>query len=388
MPRHLVTDVAALMATAGYIFGPWVDFSAFILPVLVACAFIPAWSNHWIDSESCPLKEYLLLVVAVDVAHVYATLFRTYFDSNMMETRSKLLLGSPPIILIFSTVVHFYSETLFWSLVAYFAIYHFIAQDYGFVALYKARVGERDPIDFRLDYWVLWAGALCPVLLWHATPTKRFSWFDNGEEVLLRLPMWTRPCIIGAYVLVAMVYIGRQFILFQRHGRVNPGKIVIMVLAWLTWALGGFIDHFVLSLAFLNLFHGVPFIFIVWFVANQTLGDGTKNTKKIQDSFFRRGVRWMTRRGNWMYYYLFLLCLAFVEELLWDALIWQLYLPNLSMFSSVEWPQLVGWQRSFITAILALPQILHYYLDAFIWKMDGSNVGLREALFPRPPRTA
>jgi hypothetical protein len=40
--------------------------------------------------------------------------------------------------------------------------------------------------------------------------------------------------------------------------------------------------------------------------------------------------------------------------------------------------------ESAVVALLALPQVTHYWLDAFIWKMDGSNAGLREALFPAP----
>ena len=45
-------------------------------------------------------------------------------------------------------------------------------------------------------------------------------------------------------------------------------------------------------------------------------------------------------------------------------------------------PDLDGWQRSFAVAVVNLPQMVHFFLDAFIWKMDGSNPGLREAIFP------
>ena len=51
---------------------------------------------------------------------------------------------------------------------------------------------------------------------------------------------------------------------------------------------------------------------------------------------------------------------------------------------STQWmsPELEGWQRSFAVALVNLPQMVHFFLDAFIWKMDGSNPGLREAIFP------
>eukprot|EP01050_Picozoa_sp_SAG11_P030036 SAG11_NODE_8710_length_985_cov_0.955982_3_plen_175_part_00 len=51
----------------------------------------------------------------------------------------------------------------------------------------QARAAEpRDPLDYRLDYWTLMAAALGPVLLWHATPTRRFDWFGFGEEFIGR----------------------------------------------------------------------------------------------------------------------------------------------------------------------------------------------------------
>ena len=45
-------------------------------------------------------------------------------------------------------------------------------------------------------------------------------------------------------------------------------------------------------------------------------------------------------------------------------------------------PEFDGWEASLTAAMVTLPQLTHFWLDAFIWKMDGSNIGLREALFP------
>jgi hypothetical protein len=47
---------------------------------------------------------------------------------------------------------------------------------------------------------------------------------------------------------------------------------------------------------------------------------------------------------------------------------------------------------SVVVPLLILPQATHYVLDAWIWKFDGSNPGLRaylfasaEAVAPAPP---
>ena len=65
-------------------------------------------------------------------------------------------------------------------------------------------------LDYRLDYWTLMTAALGPVLLWHATPTRRFDWFGFGEDFVVRLPESAQPLLIGAYCTVAAVWIGRQ----------------------------------------------------------------------------------------------------------------------------------------------------------------------------------
>ena len=65
---------------AGWILGPWGDLAIFTGPVLVALALIAhAWSNGTLHKEMPPWM-FAALVIACDVAHVYATAFRVYLD--------------------------------------------------------------------------------------------------------------------------------------------------------------------------------------------------------------------------------------------------------------------------------------------------------------------
>jgi len=133
-----------------YIWSRETDFVAFVLPILLAVAFVP---SYWtLASDEVPLSYYLMLVVSV-LVHAclkqkkkkkkmfffFATLFRTYLDKEACALRWRLFYLSPPAIWCVCVVVHTISVSLFWSCVAYFAIYHFISQNYGLLALYKAR---------------------------------------------------------------------------------------------------------------------------------------------------------------------------------------------------------------------------------------------------------
>jgi hypothetical protein len=78
-----------------------------------------------------------------------------------------------------------------------------------------------------------------------------------------------------------------------------------------------------------------------------------------------------------MVFYGILLAFALAEEGAWDVLVWQRYLPE---YADITLPALGEPWLSAVVATLALPQIVHYFLDAWIWKLDDSNPGLRSYL--------
>ncbi len=85
----------------------------------------------------------------------------------------------------------------------------------------------------------------------------------------------------------------------------------------------------------------------------------------------------LSQRSNWLWFYALILVLALLEEGLWDGIVWKVYLPDLI---GMEHQDLSAWVLSFWVALLSIPQIVHYYLDAWVWKLDGSNPDLRATL--------
>ncbi len=316
-----------------------------------------------------PLWAFLLLVVAFDVSHVWSTLYLGYLDGSALRRRPLLFLLPIPLVAFASYRLHLHSPTVFWTLVAYVAIHHFAAQQYGFVALYKLRAGERDPFDRALDKWTLWVGALGPVALWHTT--DRFDWFGHGEEFLLRLDPGLRPDLLAVMTGFALVYLGRQ-VQHARAGRFNLGKNLWMLAAWLSWSVGlALADHPLVSLAAINLLHGVPFLVLVWF--------RVRKARQAQGQPLGAGglLGWLS--GRWWAFFGLVLVLALLEEGAWERLVWGKRLARVTL--SPE-------GLSLAVAALATPQIVHYLLDGFLWKLDGSNPDLELALGRRPRAAA
>jgi len=341
------------------------DLSLVAVPFAITALvfFTPTGADH------VPLWAFLLLVVAFDVAHVWGTLYVSYLDREALRRRWPLFLLPIPLSLLVAYRIHAYSPVAFWTLLAYVAIHHFISQQWGFVALYKLRGGERDVLDRYLDKWTLWTGALAPILWWHASPSMAFDWFAAGEEFLFRIPPVFRRDIVVVAAVVGAVYAARQLQLAGR-GRFNPGKNLWMLAAWTSWSLGvAMADHPLVALACVNLLHGIPFMGLLWFRCNRRW-EGVEAPSSP-------ALAWLSQRRNVLLWFGLLVALALGEELLWDRFVWGVYLPS---HAGLERVTLSPEATSVWVAVLATPQIVHYYLDAWLWKLDGSNPDFHAAL--------
>lgn len=348
-----------------------------VFTILALCLPIPT------EDAVSPLA-FLFLIVAFDVAHVWSTLYLTYANPAVVMRRRLLMALPIPLTIWFSYRLHLHDPKLFWTLIAYVAIHHFVSQQWGFIALYKFRHQERDPIDKSLDKLALWTGALGPVAYWHTLDVE-FDWFGHGEQFLHILPASLRGDILMFMGAVGAIYVARQ-ITHARAGRFNWGKNLWMLAAWASWGLAVYrLDHPLVSLACVNLLHGIPFLALVWVRLHRywkTESDPEVRGRSRFVAFLSgTGSARPSSRWGWIglaaLFYLPLLVLGVVEEGAWERYVWGVRL-DLAWEPNKE-------QLSFVVALLATPQIVHYILDGWLWKMDGSNPDLNVALGKSPP---
>jgi hypothetical protein len=321
----------------------------------VAHALVPADFGN-------PLWAYLLFIVSFDVAHVWATGYLTYFDGGKFTARRRLLLLIPAVCFVASFSLHLYSSVVFWTAVAYVAIGHFIKQQVGFVMLYKGMARERAPIDYRLDKWAVWLGALGPICLWHADPAEAFEWFGANEDFALRIPMELARGVVGTMLAVQLAWLVRQAARIRAGDMPSIPKMVWVVASWVSWWLGVRVaENFIVATAFINLFHGIPYTALVWWRCSRA--------PEGRAPFIKR---WM-ERSSIVAFYLVLLGFALIEESLWERFVWHTYLPGLN----IDVEMLGAVAVSAWVALLSLPQITHYVLDGVLWRMTHANSDLR-----------
>lgn len=342
--------------------GAWV-----FAPPLLAVAMVLALPQ--LRTFEIPPWGFLVFVIFIDVGHVYASLYRTYWDADEMARRRGLYVATPLLCWIVGVMLYAQGSIVFWRVLAYMAVYHFVRQQFGFMMLYRHRMGERDPWDKRLDTAVIYASMLYPLAFWHSTE-RNFQWFLPGD--FFTLPPWVGSAAAWIHGSLLTLFVLRQLQLWTTRRFVNPGKIGVVLSTAAVWFVGIVFLNSDFAFTVTNVVaHGVPYVALVWLYGRR---------------------RWQGQ-GNWLetlhrpaYGVAFvglLLAFGYLEEGVWDVLVWQ---EHASLFASwlgsLPTPELSEELLMLVVPLLTVPQATHYVLDAWIWKFDGSNPDLKEHLFP------
>jgi hypothetical protein len=353
---------------------PWLvsrrtDLLLFGGSALLSVAFLAAGRAAGILDGSLPPALWLLLVVGVDVAHVWSTGWRVYADGEEFRRREALYLAIPAGALAAGILAHSISPHLFWRLLAYAAVFHFVRQQYGWVALYRRKNGEEDEpgraFGRRLDALTIYGATVAPLLWWHARLPRRFHWFLEGDFAA-GLPAAVGPAAMALFGVVLVVYGVKEAVRVHRGARVSWGKNLVVATTVLTWNLGIVVFDSDYAFSVSNvLVHGIPYLGIVLHTSRQR--------RREREA---RGMRLtLTDRaaGNAALFVAPLLLLAFLEEWGWDRFVWHEY-PAFFPGDAIDLGRVA---LSVLVPLLALPQATHYLLDGWIWRMKDNTDAAR-----------
>jgi hypothetical protein len=349
-----------------WLFGRETDLAVFAGTTLVSVALVAA--APWLGAVGdTPLWAWVLLVVCVDVAHVWSTVFRTYLDREEVLRRPALYLLAPLTAYLLGVLAYLVSAGWFWRLFAYTALFHFVRQQYGWGMLYarKARVADAER---RLDAAALYAATLGPVVWWHANLPREFWWFVEND-FLAGVPGWVGTLALGLHGGVLAAWAGFQAVRVLRGEGLQAGKVLLVLATWGTW-FGGIVlarDDFAFTVMNV-LLHGVPYFALLFRYARGRQAEGGY------------GPWAPLLRAGLPGFLLFLGALAFAEEFLWDQLVWHDRPRLFGDGGLVLAPDVLA----LVVPLLALPQATHYLLDAFIWKA-GKDPALLGRLGWRAP---
>jgi hypothetical protein len=335
-------DVVALPAVHRWLFSPRVDFAAFFGTSLVAFLLALTLSSLGIAADTPPWL-WLALVVLIDVAHVWSTLFRVYLDPAERSRRPLLYWGTPLLAWGSGMVLHAWSSELFWRALAYFAVWHFIRQQMGWMALYGRRAGSPSR-TLKWDQAAILAATLGPVVWWHANLPRSFWWFREGDFIT-GLPHAVGTAALAVHFLVLALWLAR--------GEVHLGKALVLAATWLSWFGGIVWAQSDLAFTILNVAaHGVPYLVLLFRYARARAAEGRAGALSLIMRWGRPGFLGLV----W--------ALALAEEFAWDTVVWHEH----PMFFGAGGVDLEAAALAVVVPLLAVPQVTHYLLDGLVWK--------------------
>lgn len=345
------------------IVSPRADFAWFVAPGIAALAV--ALGLGLLDAQpdgAETLGLWIVGVLLVDVAHVYASLYRTYLDPVARRLHRPLLIATPAAVAVVGVVLHLQSAILFWSVLAYVAIFHFIKQHIGFAMLY-VRGGRESAGDRRLVHMALWAGTLAPVVWWHSQLPRRFAWF-TPDDLITGLPAWLGTAALLVTVPLWVAFVRRRIQLW-RAGSPNWMVVWLTLVPAANWYLGIVVFNDDRIFTITNVFlHGVPYFALVWVAGGRACV--TENLQRMTG----RSTHTVVSVG--LAFYAVLLFAAVSEEALWDHLVWHEH----SMLFGDIGLRLGPTGVAILSALLTVPQATHYVLDRFIWRAGPTNPAL------------
>lgn len=345
-----------------FLFAPvWLTWLvAFLLPDHFIQADIPAW-------------VLLVFVFGIDVGHVWSTIFRTYLDREEYNHHKQLLILAPIAAFILSFILAFVSMDLFWRCLAYVAVFHFVKQQFGFMRIYKAKSKDFQK-KIISDNFAIYLSMLYPILYWHLNLGRNFEWFIAGDFIQFELP--AKAAYYFNYIgntIYLLVLSGWLFEELYRASKTEhkpgTGKIIWILTTAGNWFFGivYFNSDFVFTITNV-VAHGLPYLALVIFYTDK---------KRI----IKSGAK--SLEGGFKIAYsivLIVLLLAFFEEFLWDHLVYQEEEGVFQSIFGIPFPAVNTTLKVFAVAVLSVPQITHYIIDGFIWKVNDKNPYIKPIL--------
>ncbi|MBD2715453.1 hypothetical protein KBK19_10440 [Microvirga sp. STR05] len=341
---------------------PWIRSAAFdglwiLGPPFLALLAVVLGPSVFRTSAQMPVWAWVSLVVLIDVAHVYSTLFRTYLDPVRRQRFRTLLWLVPLGCYVAGVALHWVAGLWFWRMLAYAAVFHFVRQQYGFLRLYS-RHEAAAATSHHLDAVLIYAATLYPLLWWHLSSPRNFNWFVTGDFVQYDWPA-ARGLLTGLYAALLLAYVVKELRHWRHTRYVNRPRNLLLLGTAASWYVGIVLFNGDLAFTLLNVVaHGIPYLALVW------------TTSQPPSSIPAKARHWWQGRYGIGLFLGLLGGLAYLEEGIWDGLVWREHADVFGLFQQLPTVS-DSLALSLLVPLLALPQATHYVLDGFIWRRNS-----------------
>jgi len=335
-----------------WLFSAPIDLSVFLGSAVVSLILLAiGWQFGFINDDA-PDWTWISAVLLIDVAHVWSTSFRVYFDWEEFKRRIWLYVLVPVFGYLIGVALYSESALTFWRVLALLAVFHFIRQQFGWVNLYRTKLKEKSNITWWIDAIAIYLTTVYPLAFWMTSLPRNFQWFVQDD--FFSLPAFVEQILFPIYILSLTTYFAKSIYLYFKDGFLNIGKDIVVLTTAVCWYVGIVALNSDYAFTVTNvIIHGVPYFALIYFYAKQR--------HETAGKFYQ------TLSGNWFIFLATLWALAYVEELIWHRGVW----------NERNWLFGSNWQldelKMYLVPLLAVPQLTHYILDGFVWRRKNNT---------------
>ena len=349
---------------SGSVFSPTGDKLYLGLPIVVAVSVVIV---HFILHVICgvtdemPYWVYIVAVVFGDVGHTFSTLFVVMaIRSDKPDWSSYTIL--PIISWIVALTLCFVDDTYTWVLLGYCSIVHHVIQQRRLLTLAMSSDPQHKS---QSNYYILYATAVLPILVWHTDEVRGFDWFLRSDPLPFVVSEAFLPVLYVGMFIVAAVLIVKSFTV---TGFASSNVFIILITTMISWFVGLLLPSPAAGILFIVIPHAIPAYAIDFFMLRNYWSLRISNEPKGDIGLFSR---WVSTRP--VVFLIAIGILATAEELLWECLIvreWSgVYLEHDLSPIAVQ----------IVTSILLLPQMTHLIHSVLLWSTQ-TNPGAHALL--------
>ena len=334
-----------------WLFSRNLDLTVFLGSAILSLMLLAVgWRSGILNDES-PEWTWVTAVLFIDVAHVWSTSFRVYFDKQEFKRRFWLYSLVPVFGYVFGVALYSEGDLTFWRVLALVAVFHFVRQQYGWVNLYRRKLKEAETWTWCIDASAVYLASIYPLTFWMTRLPRNFEWFVKDD--FISLPAFVETVLFPLYIAALGAYLCKSIYLYATKGFLNIGKDIVVATTAVCWYVGIVVFNSDYAFTVTNvIIHGVPYFALIYVYAR-----------------FRRetsGRVYRTLSNNWLIFLATLWAIAYLEELFWNRGVWH---EHQWLFGS-DWD--LQSAKMYLVPFLAVPQLTHYVLDGFIWRRKNN----------------
>ena len=304
----------------------------------------------WAILQGVTISVFTTVVMALGAqGHHLPGILRAYGDRHLFE-RFRWRFIFAPVIFVTLSAACFYAGVSALEMPTFvWAIWHAAMQTFGFARIYHGKAAlPTSSTAARVEklLCVSWFGA---VLLLSPLRLHYLLYLANRSGI----PLPThgaldaaRTCVALGLVALTALFAWHTVHAWRRgHGFSGPKLLVLVSSIGFWWGINLLVQHPLLGLPLFEIFHDIQYTGLIWFFNRRRAADAAP---------LWRPLRWLAQRGV-------------LGVLLYIALI--------CAYGALRNP----WSTSQTLGQLALhffimSQLLHFYFDGFIWKMQQPDL--------------